>query len=144
MRIIVYLILISLLFSCKKAIETIPKNQAKKILIKETPIDNLVGYYVTNNNECDFSILIGKTNNSYNYTFYYAHKEQAKGKVNFIKEEEQTLLKFKNSFTAVYSTDTISFQNYGNAMNDFEYIPYCSLKYVTLIKTHKIFLKKEK
>ena len=144
---IILLSALMLVFSCK---ENLNKGKSSVDLIKKKIIkdnstklsDSISGFYFPLEiKECDFWFVIKNKQKKYIYSFYRGSKKIKTGNVVLKKEEENTNLSFENSFNSQYYKDTIVFQNYGNSMNEFENIPYCDLKYVTLVKDLKIDIK---
>ena len=112
------------------------KNTSNKDDIR---LNTAIGYYFpTEVKDCDFWIKIVKKNDSLQYVFYHNNKVKKTGQVLIYTEDNQNILNFKNSFSAEFNDDMIVFQNYGNAMNSYERIPYCNLKYITLKKIFHI------
>ena len=85
---------------------------------------------------CDFWLKIDKEEEKYLYTFFKGSKAEKKGEL-FLKDKGKEM-SFSNEFNSSYYRDTILIQNYGNSMNYYERIPYCSFKYISLIKQLKV------
>lgn len=137
---IILLLILSLVLGCK---ESLNKNLSKNISLRKDSIrensskfyDSISGFYFSNKmKNCDFWITINRKENKYIYKFYNNKERIKEGVVKVEKEDENVYLIFENSFNSQYYRDTIIFQNYGNSMNEFEHVPFCELKYVTLIK----------
>lgn len=131
------------------------------IPIKESK-ESIEGTYVSN--ECELSVEITKTKNGFAY-FLQTSQRKLKGKATFTKnksgesyvvlegikwddyegdisnqEENDTIpskeLEIPVGIDASYVKDTLTIQNYGNAMNSYTKISECGSKYIQLIKKH--------
>ncbi|SHG59290.1 hypothetical protein [Flavobacterium defluvii] len=130
----------------------------------EDSIEGIYETKPENNNadDCKISLEINKTKNGYSY-FLKTKTRQLKGISNFITEEsgEKYLvlegikwdeyegdisneendsvsgskeLEIPVGITAGYVKDTLTIQNYGNAMNSYTKLSECGRKYIQLIK----------
>jgi hypothetical protein len=116
-----------------------------------------------NSDECEISVEITKTKSGYRY-FLKTKTRQLKGKANFTKSEsgekylvledikwdeyegdisheddsisetEPKELETPVGIDASYVKDTLTIQNYGNAMNSYTKLSECGRKYIQLIK----------
>ncbi|MBF4506135.1 hypothetical protein IRZ83_05590 [Flavobacterium sp. JLP] len=119
-----------------------------------------------NSEECGISLEINKTKDGYSY-FLKTKTRQLKGKANFTKSEsgekylvlegikwdeyegdisheedslsesEPKELEIPVGIDASYVKDTLTIQNYGNAMNSYTKLSECGSKYIQLIKKGK-------
>lgn len=151
------------LISCNQKAEKTYSNENSKetIISSELPAkDEVEGTYKANG--CDMSIIISKVKNDYNYIFKTSIRT-LKGKATYTKsntgeqylvlegiqwdeyegdisnEEENDSIPRKEleipvGIDALYVKDTLTIQNYGNAMNSYTKISECGLKYIQLIK----------
>ncbi|MGG6229182.1 tetratricopeptide repeat protein [Tenacibaculum sp. SDUM215027] len=130
------------LIQCKKE-----RNKESKTLKKEFASKNkkgvikdylLEGIYFPDefSEDCDFWLKIDKEEEKYLYIFFKGSKVEKKGEL-FLKDKEKEM-SFSNEFNGSCHRDTILIQNYGNSMNYYERIPYCSFKYISLIKQLKV------
>ncbi len=86
-------------------------------------------------NDCTKKIII----NIYpkNKQLYYSiSKNKQKGKVHFTKDENYTYIHL-DKLEGVYSNDTITFQNYGNSLNNYIRLKECESKYLIFVKRTK-------
>lgn len=131
-----------ILIQCKKE-----RNKESKTLKNEFASKNkkkvikdylLEGIYFPDefSGDCDFWLKIDKEEEKYLYTFFKGSKVEKKGEL-FLKAKEKEV-SFSNEFNGSCHRDTILIQNYGNSMNYYERIPYCSFKYINLIKQLKV------
>ncbi|PBJ12882.1 hypothetical protein [Flavobacterium sp. ACN6] len=122
--------------------------------------DEIEGTYTSE--ECNLSLIISKIKNDYQYVFKTSVRT-LKGKASYSKnssgekyivlegipwdeyegdisnEEENDSIPAKEleipvGIDAVYVKDTLTIQNYGNAMNSYTKISECGLKYILLVK----------
>lgn len=143
------------------SIETV-KNE--KIVSKENPKDEVEGTYINTTGDCPISVIISKDKNEYQYIFKTAIRT-LKGKAKYSQnssgekylvlegiqwdeyegdisnEEENDSVSPKDleipvGIDALYVKDTLTIQNYGNAMNSYTKISECGLKYIQLIKSN--------
>ncbi len=150
-----------ILTACNQKAETIPVAENSKNEIIDTEKhskDEIEGTYQADG--CDFSIIISKIKNDYHYNFK-TNVRTLKGKATYSKnssgEKHITLegiqwdeyegdisnendsipqkeLEIPVGIDALYVKDTLTIQNYGNAMNSYTKISECGLKYIQLIK----------
>ncbi|MBZ4035626.1 hypothetical protein K6T82_12670 [Flavobacterium sp. 17A] len=152
-----------ILSSCNQKTETVAvtenaKNEA--ISAVNNSKDEIEGTYKADG--CDLSIIISKIKNDYQYVFK-SNLRTLKGKAKYSKsssgenyitlegiqwdeyegdisnEDENDSIPEKEleipiGIDALYVKDTLTIQNYGNAMNYYTKISECGLKYIQLIK----------
>jgi len=126
--------------------------------------DSISGTYISKTEDCNISLTISKDKKDYKYTFTTPNRS-LKGKAIFSKsnsgekyislegiqwdEYEGDISNEDNSdsdnskdleipigIDALYIKDTLTIQNYGNAMNSYTKISECGLKYIQLIKAN--------
>jgi hypothetical protein len=120
----------------------------------------------SSSDECSISVAITKVNNGYSY-FLQTKERKVKGKATFAtnesgekyivlegikwdeyegditnQQEEDSIsdapeLEIPVGIGANYVKDTLTIQNYGNAMNSYTKISECGRKYIQLIKSKK-------
>ncbi|WP_289663745.1 hypothetical protein [Flavobacterium panacagri] len=154
------------LISCNQKAEKIYSNETPKetIISSELPAqDEVEGTYKAHG--CDMSIIISKIKTEYHYILKTSIRT-LKGKATYTKsssgeqylvlegiqwdeyegdisnEEENDSIPRKEleipvGIDALYVKDTLTIQNYGNAMNSYTKISECGLKYIQLIKKGK-------
>ncbi|MFD2941194.1 hypothetical protein [Flavobacterium notoginsengisoli] len=134
----------------------------EKIVSKENPKDEIEGTYTNTAGDCPISLIVLKDNKSYHYVFKTAIRT-LKGKATYSQnssgekylvlegiqwdeyegdisnEDENDSIPRKEleipvGIDALYVKDTLTIQNYGNAMNSYTKISECGLKYIQLIK----------
>ncbi|AWK03466.1 hypothetical protein HYN56_04200 [Flavobacterium crocinum] len=134
----------------------------ERIILKEGTKDEVEGTYTNTAGDCPISLIISKDKNEYQYVFKTAIRT-LKGKARYShnnsgekylvlegiqwdeyegdisNEEENDSLSSKEleipvGIDALYVKDTLTIQNYGNAMNSYTKISECGLKYIQLIK----------
>lgn len=150
-----------ILIACNQKAETIPvaKNSKSEIITKEKHSkDEVEGTYKADG--CDLSVIISKIKNEYQYIFKTSIRT-LKGKAIYSKNSSgekyitlegiqwdeyegdisnendsvsQKELEIPVGIDALYVKDTLTIQNYGNAMNSYTKISECGLKYIQLIK----------
>ena len=94
---------------------------------------SIAGDYVSAESKCKISLKINRKNE---YTFRADRKLMLRGKVKVSKEDQVTYLTF-GCIGSMYHQDTISMQNYGNAMNDYTHFEECNAKYIYFIRKVK-------
>ncbi|MFV0346583.1 MAG: tetratricopeptide repeat protein [Bacteroidales bacterium] len=113
----------------------IQKNLSISGLYEECVVEGVGG-------DCGLILEIEEHTN--NYTFYnknypYNDKQSSvmSGKLTIVEEGSEVFLKFTEEFTAHYDIENkyVSFTNYGNSMNPYEYFSFCDKKWVTLVRT---------
>ncbi|MEN2402025.1 hypothetical protein GKZ90_0019705 [Flavobacterium sp. MC2016-06] len=141
---------------------SIPKEQTgntTKLSIPKNE-ESIEGVY--RSNECELSVVITKTKDGYDYLLKTSQRK-VKGKASFTKsesgenyltlegikwdeyegdisQEDETdsiptkELEIPVGIDASYVKDTLTIQNYGNAMNSYTKISECGSKYIQLIK----------
>lgn len=125
--------------------------------------DSISGTYISKTEDCNISLTISKDKKDYKYTFTTPNRS-LKGKAIFsqnrsgekfislegiqwdeyegdISNEENDSIPAKEleipvGIDALYVKDTLTIQNYGNAMNSYTKISECGLKYIQLIKAN--------
>jgi hypothetical protein len=98
-------------------------------------------YKPTGDNKCDITITIQDKDGVYTYLIKSSGKEFS-GKVIIEQEESETYLVFDGiiegnkpgSISALYTNDTLTIQNYGNSMNEYNYFKKCDLKFLEFKK----------
>lgn len=152
-----------ILTACNQKAATIPVTENSKnetISIANNTKNEIEGTYKADG--CDLSIIISKIKNDYQYVFK-TNLRTLKGKAIYSKnssgenyitlegiqwdeyegdisnEEENDSISKKEldipvGIDALYVKDTLTIQNYGNAMNYYTKISECGLKYILLIK----------
>jgi len=123
--------------------------------------DSISGTYNSKTEDCNISLIISKNQKDYHYIFTTKNRT-LKGKAIFSQnssgekfislegikwdeyegdisnEENDSIpakeLKIPVGIDALYVKDTLTIQNYGNAMNSYTKISECGLKYIQLIK----------
>lgn len=93
----------------------------------------IAGNYFPAEPKCRVSLKINQKNE---YTFRADLKLKLKGKVKVSKEDQVTYLTFGH-IGSMYHQDTISIQNYGNAMNDYIHFEECDAKYIHFVRKEK-------
>ncbi|MCR4033146.1 MULTISPECIES: hypothetical protein [Flavobacterium] len=154
-----------ILSSCNQKPATIPVTESSKtdtLSIVANSKDEIEGTYKAA--DCDLSIIISKIKNDYQYVFK-TNLRTLKGKATYSKssscenyitlegiqwdeyegdisnEDENDSIPKKEleipvGIDALYIKDTLTIQNYGNAMNYYTKISECGLKYIQLIKSN--------
>ena len=103
---------------------------------KNAPLINQGKYQTVNENDeieingCEIEIEI-KENEKYTIKIRGVEKKQGIYKVSI--EEENIYINFKN-IQGMYYNDTIVIQNYGNAMNKYNYFNSCDKKYIYFVR----------
>ena len=126
--------------------------------------DSISGTYISKAEDCNITLIISKDKKDYKYTFTTQNRS-LKGKAVFsksssgekyislegiqwdeyegdISNEDDTdsdnskELEIPVGIDALYVKDTLTIQNYGNAMNSYTKISECGLKYIQLIKAN--------
>ncbi|WP_051349274.1 hypothetical protein [Chryseobacterium gregarium] len=93
----------------------------------------VAGDYFPAESKCRVSLKINQKNE---YTFRADLKLKQKGKVKVSREDQVTYLTF-DDIGSMYHQDTISIQNYGNAINDYIYFEQCDAKYIHFVRKEK-------
>lgn len=151
------------LTSCNQKTEKLSKTEDLKEEINVSKVnskDEIEGTYKADG--CDLAVIISKIKSDYQYVFKTSVRT-LKGKATFSKnssgekyitlegiqwdeyegdisnEEENYSIPRKEleipvGIDALYVKDTLTIQNYGNAMNSYTKISECGLKYIQLIK----------
>jgi len=150
-----------ILIACNQKAETIPvaENSENEIIVAaKHSKDEIEGTYKADG--CDLSVIISKIKNEYQYIFKTSIRT-LKGKATYSKNNSgekyiilegiqwdeyegdisnendsvsQKELEIPVGIDALYVKDTLTIQNYGNAMNSYTKISECGLKYIQLIK----------
>lgn len=150
-----------ILTSCNQKTETISisTNSKEEAIHSETNLkDEIEGTYKADG--CDLSVIISKIKNDYQYILK-TNIRTLKGKASYsknssgesyitlkgiqwdeyegdISNEDDSIpkkeLEIPVGIDALYEKDTLTIQNYGNAMNSYTKISECGLKYIQLIK----------
>lgn len=94
---------------------------------------NIAGDYFPAESKCRMSLKINLKNE---YNFWSNRKLKLKGKVKVSREAQVTYLTFGH-IGSIYHHDTISMQNYGNAMNDYIHFEECDAKYIHFVRKEK-------
>lgn len=101
-------------------------------------INRIEGNYIgTTQNDCTKKIIINLY--SKNKQLYYSiniNNQKQKGKVRIIKNENNTYIHL-GKIEGVYSNDSITFQNYGNSLNNYLRFKECESKYLFFVKKTK-------
>lgn len=151
------------LTSCNQKTEKLSETEDLKEEINVSKVnskDEIEGTYKVDG--CDLTVIISKIKSDYQYVFKTSVRT-LKGKATFSKngsgekyitlegiqwdeyegdisnEEENDSIPRKEleipvGIDALYVKDTLTIQNYGNAMNSYTKISECGLKYIQLIK----------
>lgn len=90
----------------------------------------IMGDYFPAEPKCRISLKINRKNE---YTFRADRKVKLKGKVRVSRKDQIAYLTFGH-ISSMYHRDTISMQNYGNAMNDYIYFEECDAKYIHFVR----------
>lgn len=107
-------------------------NNNKKIEFKLQNFKSGLKYKLNNSSHCDISINLFKDK-----IFLIQKKEPIKGIYKQFTGNNTTYISF-NKFEGIVYNDTISIQNYGNAMNPYIYFEECnSSKYLHFVKVKK-------
>ena len=80
-----------------------------------------------------FKINIKKDGSEYTYTILDGKKIISKGKASIRSEKEETIITC-GSITGIYTKNSITVQNYGNSMNEYNHFTQCDQKYLPFIK----------
>lgn len=155
-----YFVLISCNQKTAKPIDTETLKEEKIVLKTNEKRDEIEGTYTSK--ECDLSLAISKIKNEYQYILKTSIRT-LKGKATYSKnsngekyvtldgiqwdeyegdisnEDENDSIPAKEleipvGIDALYTKDTLTIQNYGNAMNSYTKISECGLKFIQLIK----------
>lgn len=98
--------------------------------------NRIEGNYIgTIQNDCTEKIII----NIYpkkKQLYYLISINKQKGKVHFTKDENYTYIHL-DKLEGVYSNDSITFQNYGNSLNNYLRFKECGSKYLVFVKNTK-------
>jgi len=94
-------------------------------------------YRPIGDNTCDITINIQDKDGAYTYLIKSFGKEFS-GKVIVEQEDSETYLVFDGiiegnkpkSISGLYTNDTLTIQNYGNSMNEYNYFKKCDLKFL--------------
>lgn len=150
-----------ILTSCNQKTETISisTNSKKEAIHSETNSkDEIVGTYKADG--CDLSLIISKIKNDYQYILKtnlrtlkgkttYSKNSSGENYINLegiqwdeyegdISNEDDSIpkkeLEIPVGIDALYVKDTLTIQNYGNAMNSYTKISECGSKFIQLIK----------
>jgi hypothetical protein len=152
------------LLSCNQKTEKISSEKDLKEEINVSKVnskDEVEGTY-TDSGDCNISLIISKIKNDYQYVFKtsvrtlkgkatYSHSSSGENYLtlegiqwdeyegDISNENENDSIPAKEleipvGIDALYVKDTLTIQNYGNAMNSYTKISECSLKYIQLIK----------
>lgn len=144
----------------KAEVTSVIKNPKKEITAETYSKDEIEGTY--NANGCDLSLIISKIKSDYQYVFK-TNVRTLKGKATYSKNSSgekyialegiqwdeyegdisnendstsQKELEIPIGIDALYTRDTLTIQNYGNAMNSYTKISECGLKYIQLTKSN--------
>jgi hypothetical protein len=151
------------LLSCSQKLEKSPSSEnlkTKSDTLKVNPTNGIEGRYQSD--ECNISLIISKIKNEYQYVFKtnfrtlkgkatYSHSSSGENYLtlegiqwdeyegDISNENENDSIPAKEleipiGIDALYVKDTLTIQNYGNAMNSYTKISECGLKYIQLIK----------
>lgn len=152
------------LLSCNHKTEKISSEKDLKEetnVSKVNSKDEIEGTY-TDSSDCNISLIISKNKNDYQYVFKtsvrtlkgkatYPHSSSGENYLtlegiqwdeyegDISNENENDSIPAKEleipvGIDALYTKDTLTIQNYGNAMNSYTKISECGLKYIQLIK----------
>ncbi len=151
----VNLILFFILFSCKETItDKSVKNEIKLTQLQKDDdqkpgqhkgfnneekdsIDFFQGTYVLKSQDnCDLKISLEK-----DYYKITTIEKKSEGEFILVLNGNDSILRFKNylvndtiALQAYYEKQTLTIQNYGNAMNDYIFFNECNSKYIKLVR----------
>jgi hypothetical protein len=139
------LLAMALTFSCGNPGTTQNQNTNKDSIsttIKQTNLPDYSGVYKTSaDSPCNLFITITKQGNDFNYQLAYNNKTY-KGKLIIEDKEGTTFFSFDGkiednkpkSVEGQFVDGKIMIQNYGNAMNEFQFFKACDDKYLEFKK----------
>jgi hypothetical protein len=105
--------------------------------------EDYAGSYYSDDKSCSMELHISLKNGMYVYQLKTAKRNNT-GTISIKRPDTETYLTFnglrgseKTDMEALFSKNSILFQNYGNAMNKYLQFKECNIKYINLIKGPK-------
>jgi len=93
--------------------------------------EKIAGTYLYNSEDsCKLYFSLDKEGN---YLIKLNDKPLYSGRANILQEDDNLYIDF-GDLSTLYEDNTITFQNYGNSMNDYEHFDQCGEKYISLEK----------
>jgi len=132
----------SLLFSCNNQnTENKEENISDSAAKVETSTSDYSGTYKADEPACTISITLSKSGEQYTYSIA-EDKKQYTGNLSIEDSNGDIYFTFGSeigenkagSLSAKYEENTLTIQNYGNAMNEFHFFKQCDLKYIVFTK----------
>ncbi len=144
MRKVLFVIILTAVFGINSRMTTAIAQT--NTLVEKTAVvidnDDYSGHYYSNEeNGCKIEIIITKAKSGYNYTIK-GNFINLSGKAEITNGEAESYINFKakkkskqsHNIEGLLTSDSITIQNYGNAMNNYIHFKSCDSKYLVFVK----------
>jgi hypothetical protein len=141
----VFIVMLLLGVSCTSTVNNNNSGEANADSVKTTKSENALpdisGYYRLPETGCNLALTITKENDGFKYYFKGEHLD-LEGIALLSQEDSIYYITFDGpigntppkTVSAQFKENTITIENYGNAMNEYNYFPDCSEKYLEFSK----------
>lgn len=144
MRKILFVMILTVLFgiNTQSTLAFAPTNKPQEKSAVVINNDDYSGHYLSNaESGCKIEIIITKAKSGYNYTIKGKNINlSGKAEISNGEAESYIIFKAKNKskksqdIEALFTSDSITIQNYGNAMNNYVHFKSCDAKFIVFVK----------